>query len=105
MYASYIDWIDKFIDAREVPTLAESAAGAKKQDILSLAAQVTKVREHLKNNPKNRPGTMKRLRSALDSLFGKKLDAQGIHRLIEELIKRGVVTEAASKLAYADSRK
>ncbi|HEY6645017.1 hypothetical protein [Povalibacter sp.] len=65
-----------------------------------MAAQVTKVREHLKNNPKNRPGTLKKLRSVLESLFAKKLDSEALDRLEKELIKQKIVTEAAGKLTY-----
>jgi hypothetical protein len=88
--------------ASEIVTEAQSASGAKKQDSSSLAAQVVKVREHLTNNPKNRPGTMKKLRSVLDSLFGKKLDIEALDRLVEELVRRKIVLEAAGKLTYAE---
>jgi hypothetical protein len=89
----------------EIVAEARPASGARKQDSSSLAAQVVKVREHLTNNPKNRPGTMKKLRSVLDSLFGKKLDIEALNRLVEELVRRKVVLEAAGKLTYAELKK
>jgi hypothetical protein len=72
-------------------------------DSSSLAAQVVKVREHLTNNPKNRPGTTKKLRSVLESLFAKKLDSTDLDRLVKELIKRKVVIEASGKLSYGSA--
>lgn len=89
----------------DISAHAPSVPGAKKQDGSSLAAQVVKVREHLTNSPKNRPSTMKKLRSALDSLFGKKLDTEGLDRLVEELERRKVVISVAGKLSYTESKK
>jgi hypothetical protein len=66
----------------------------------ALAGQVLKVREFLKNNSENRPGTLKKLRSFLDSLFAKSLEPTALDRLIKELIKQSVVKEEAGKLAY-----
>lgn len=68
--------------------------------IPSLAAQVTKVRQHLKAHPNNRPGTLRKLRSALESLFAKRLIEQQLTELIAELIKRKIVVETAGKLSY-----
>lgn len=84
----------------EIAAQTQSAPGPKKQDGSGLAAQVVKVREHLANHPKNRPSTMKTLRSMLDSLFGKKLDKEAVDRLVEELEKRKIVVAAAGKLTY-----
>jgi len=89
----------------DVAAHTPSVPGAKKQDGSSLAAQVVKVREHLTNSPKNRPSTMKKLRSALDSLFGKKLDTESLDRLVEELERRKVVVAVAGKLSYSGSKK
>lgn len=89
----------------ETAAHTRSAPAAKKQDDSPLVAQVVKVREHLTNHPKNRPSTMKTLRSMLDSLFGKKLDTAAVDRLVEELEKRKVVVAAAGKLTYAELNK
>jgi hypothetical protein len=90
--------------ASEIVAEAQSAHGAKIQDGTSLASQVVKVREHLTNNPRNRPSTMKKLRSVLDSLFGKRLGIEALDRLVEELERRKIVVTAAGKLAYSDSK-
>jgi hypothetical protein len=86
----------------EIAAPTQSAPGPRKQDGSALAAQVVKVREHLTNHPKNRPSTMKTLRSMLDSLFGKKLDKEAVDRLVEELEKRKIVVAAAGKLTYTE---
>jgi hypothetical protein len=85
-----------------VPATAEPP---KQQDVPSLADQVIKVRGHIENNQKNLPGTMKKLRSALDSLFGKKLGAARLDKLTEELVKSKVVAEVAGKLSYPTRKK
>lgn len=72
----------------------------KAEEASNLAQQVAKVREHLTSNPKNRPGTVRKLRSVLESLFAKRLDSAGLERLERELIRQKVVTETAGKLTY-----
>jgi hypothetical protein len=73
---------------------------SKANGSITLAQQVAKVREHFTKNPKNRPSTLKTLRSVLESIFAKKLDSAGLERLEKELIKQKIVTEAAGKLTY-----
>jgi hypothetical protein len=73
---------------------------SKADGAIAMPQQVAKVREHLANNPKNRPGTLKKLRSVLESLFAKKLDSAALARLEKELIKQKVVTDSAGKLSY-----
>lgn len=72
----------------------------KKEASLSLAQQINRVREHLIKNPKNRPTTLKKLRSVLDSLFAKKLEAGSLDRLLKELVRKKIVIENAGKLTY-----
>lgn len=79
----------------------EPKSDTKNEAALSLVEQVTRVREHLRKNPKNRPSTLKKLRSAVESLFAKKLDATSLDRLLKELVRKKVVTESAGKLTYA----
>lgn len=81
--------------------VATKKNSSKADGAITLAQQVAKVREHLTNNPKNRPGTLKKLRSVLESLFAKKLDSAALERLEKELIKQSVVTETAGKLSYS----
>lgn len=73
---------------------------SKANGSITVAQQVAKVREHFTKNPKNRPSTLKKLRSVLESVFAKKLDSAGLERLEKELIKQKIVTEAAGKLTY-----
>ncbi len=68
---------------------------------LLLSQQVNRVREHLTKNPKNRPTTLKKLRSVLESLFAKKLDAASLERLLKELVFKKIVIEDAGRLNYA----
>ena len=48
--------------------------------------------------------TLKKLRSALDSLFAKKLDPAALDELVKELVKKKVVTETSGKLTYGVKR-
>lgn len=82
------------------PEETEKKNPGKANGATTLAQQLAKVREHLTSNPKNRPGTLKKLRSVLESLFAKKLDSAALDRLEKELIKQKVVTETAGKLTY-----
>lgn len=76
------------------------AEGQEKPNALSLSEQVAKVRDHLHSNAANRPRTMKSLRSAVHSLFAKKLEEQQLEGLMKELKKRKVVVEVDGKPTY-----
>lgn len=73
---------------------------SKADGAITLTQQVAKVRQHFTNNPNNRPGTLKKLRSVLESIFAKKLDSAALDRLEKELINQKVVTDTAGKLSY-----
>lgn len=81
-------------------TQTAKKTSSKANGAMTLPQQVEKVREHFTKHPKNRPGTRKKLRSVLESVFAKKLDPAALERLEVELIKQKIVIEAAGKLTY-----
>ena len=67
---------------------------------LSACELMHKVMLSLAKHPNTRPRTLKRLRSSMNALFGKKLLAKQLDDLVEELKKRGVLHEDADRLHY-----
>lgn len=74
---------------------------AKKRDSqVPPSEQIEKFLEFLRMRSTHRPGTIKRLRSAVNAHLGGKLKDVEVDRLIDDLKKLGVVVEAAGKLSY-----
>lgn len=73
---------------------------ASDREVVLTRALRAKLSAHFSKNPKNRPGTLKKLRSVLESVFAKKLDSAALDRLEKELIKQRIVAEAGGKLSY-----
>jgi hypothetical protein len=88
-----------------VPKVQKASSPVPLQSDSSLSAQVVKVRQHLQSHPSNRPRTIKTLRSALESLFAKKLTVSQLDALITELVKQKIVTESGGKLSYPQAKK
>jgi hypothetical protein len=58
------------------------------------------VIDNLRSNDKNRPRRRKTLASAIQALFGKKLEASEVDRLITALASRGVTVAQDGKVTY-----
>lgn len=95
------DTATKVIRRAAAPSAARNVAAKPVAD-LTLSERVAKVRHHLRGHTTNRPRTLQKLRSALESLFSKKLSGQSLDELVDELLKRKVVTDSDGKLSYAD---
>lgn len=96
--------------ATEVSRPVTGAAAAKTVAVkpvadLTVPEKVAKVRQHLRDHPTNRPRTLKKMRSVVESIFSKKLSGPQLDELVAELLKRKVIAETAGKLAYADRNK
>ncbi|QNN46508.1 hypothetical protein H9L17_15320 [Thermomonas brevis] len=63
--------------------------------------QVDAVVEKLKGMPKNRPLRDSTLRKMIASWFGNKLDAPGLDRIVNELVKRGFIAMNGAKVSYS----
>jgi hypothetical protein len=88
-----------------VPKAAKASPPEPSPPESSLSDQVARVGDHLRNHPSNRPRTLKSLRSALESLFSKKLTAQQLNALVIELLKRKIVAESGNKLSYPQTKR
>ena len=80
-----------------------SATGKVKQKQASPelpTEHVGKFLEFLRKRSTHRPGTIKRLRSAINAHLGGKLMEAEVDSVVDDLKKLGVVTEAAGKLTY-----
>ena len=89
-------------DLADAPVSSDEHIAQEPVDSSPLPALPDKAIEHLRKHRTNRPRTSKTLRSALDSMVGRKLSAPEIDGLIEELKRRKVIIEAGGKLKYAE---
>jgi len=67
---------------------------------LSARELIHKVIDALTRGVSTRPRTIQRLRSAVNAMYGKKLQAQQLDGIVFELKQRGVISEAADRLHY-----
>ena len=70
--------------------------------LLVFDERIAKIQELLRTQLGHRPKTMKRLRSAINTHLGGKLNDASIDRVVNGLKKLGVVTDTGGRLAYAD---
>lgn len=98
---------------RLLPAVAETESklgaqpghkSAKPRELVTPAERVAHVRMHLAARPANRPGTIKKLRSAMGPWFNNKLDATQIDEVLAELMRQRIVVETAGKLTYPDAK-
>lgn len=76
------------------------APKTKKASKEAPSAHVEKFLEFLRKRSTHRPGTIKRLRGAINAHLGGKLTESEIDDVLKDLESRGVVVEAAGKLTY-----
>jgi len=79
-----------------------SPAAKTVASLLVFDERIAKIQELLRTQAGHRPKTMRRLRSAINTHLGGKLNDASIDRVVNGLRKLGVVTEAGGKLGYAD---
>ncbi len=90
-----------------LPDLASTRVSSEERiaqapdDDSPMPALADRVIEHFRKHRTNRPRTHKSLRSALDSMVGKKLEVHELDGLVEELKSRKVITDVGGKLTYA----
>ena len=72
------------------------------QAVQSLSARelIHKVVDALTKRVSTRPRTIKTLRSAVNAMYGKKLQAQQLDGVVLELKQRGVISELTDRLHY-----
>lgn len=80
-------------DITEIPLL-------KISDSKSPAERVDAIVEFLKSRGNSKPRTITTLSNSINSLFMKKLEAEELAGLLEELIKRKVVVKNGNKVSY-----
>lgn len=80
-------------DITEIPLL-------KISDSKSLEERVDAIVEFLKSRGTSKPRTITTLSNSINSLFMKKLEAEALAALLEELIKRKVVLKNGNKVSY-----
>ena len=77
---------------------AATRRSAEESDLLQ--GRVDRAITHLRDHPDNQPGSVAALKSALDSLFGKKLSAASIEALVHRLKEDGVAKVVGKKVTY-----
>ena len=83
------------IGSSEIPVVKTVAS------LLVFDERIAKIQELLRAQAAHRPKTMKRLRSAINTHLGGKLNDASIDRVVNGLKKLGVVTDMGGKLGYA----
>ncbi len=66
----------------------------------SMAQRAELVRKNLREHPKARPSTLKKLQRHIDSVLGHKVDEAGIAKVIELLEKKSALTFIGTKVKY-----
>lgn len=73
----------------------------KNLTVSSSNAQVDAVIAKLKGMPKSRPQKEKSLKTMISAWFGKKLSADGIDQIVQELVSRNVVAVEGTSVKYS----
>lgn len=87
------------IDCERIDSVAATAK-QKRTSQEPPSELVERFLEFLRKRSTHRPGTIKRLRGAINAHLGGKLTEAQIDDVLKELETRGVVVEAAGKLTY-----
>jgi len=62
--------------------------------------QIATITDNLKRRPKARPSTVGKLQKVIHELFLKKLKGEDVKKLVDQLVKRGVVRVQGTKVSY-----
>lgn len=90
----------KGISAKRQPTLG-SVPVLKSLSVSTDAVQIDAVISKLQGMPKNRPQKDKTLRTMISAWFGKKLDDSALNRIVNDLVKRSVITIVNGAVKYS----
>jgi hypothetical protein len=94
------------IKGRRVTTIDEIAgkkAPGTKAPVKVAAAlrdRLAVITDNLKRRTKARPGTVSKLHTVIHELFSKQLSDGDVARLVDQLVKQGVVTVEGTKVSY-----
>jgi PIN domain len=61
---------------------------------------ITTITDNLKRRPKARPGTVGKLQTVIRELFLKKLKDEDVTKLVDQLVKIGIVTIHGTRVSY-----